>query len=100
MASAQGPARVREGIADIRPAKPDMFSPVSTGRISEVIVEQVRQLMRQRQLKPGDRLPAERELCEQFGVSRVSVREALRMLESEGLVYRVPGLGYYVTEHQ
>jgi DNA-binding FadR family transcriptional regulator len=63
-----------------------MFSPVSMGRISEVIVEQVRQLMRQGQLKPGDRLPAERELCEHFGVSRVTVREALRMLESSGLV--------------
>jgi DNA-binding FadR family transcriptional regulator len=56
------------------------------GRISEVIVEQVRQLMREGQLKPGDRLPAERELCEHFGVSRVTVREALRMLESSGLV--------------
>lgn len=86
MASSEGPARSRKASTDIRPARPDMFSPVSTGRISEVIVEQVRQLMRQRQLKPGDRLPAERELCEQFGVSRVSVREALRMLESSGLV--------------
>jgi DNA-binding FadR family transcriptional regulator len=67
-------------------AKRDLFSPVSAGRISEVIVKQVRELMRQGQLKPGDRLPAERELCEFFGVSRVTVREALRMLESSGLV--------------
>jgi GntR family transcriptional regulator, transcriptional repressor for pyruvate dehydrogenase complex len=56
------------------------------GRISEVIVEQIRQLMRAGELRPGDRLPAERELCENFGVSRVTVREALRMLESSGLV--------------
>jgi DNA-binding FadR family transcriptional regulator len=63
-----------------------MFGKVSVGRISETIVEQVRQLMRQGQLRPGDRLPAERDLCEQFGVSRVTVREALRMLESSGLV--------------
>jgi DNA-binding FadR family transcriptional regulator len=63
-----------------------MFGKVSVGRISGTIVEQVRQLMRQGQLRPGDRLPAERDLCEQFGVSRVTVREALRMLESSGLV--------------
>jgi DNA-binding FadR family transcriptional regulator len=68
------------------PAEPDMFSRVSVGRISEIIVEQIRVLMRQGQLKPGDRLPPERDLCERFGVSRVTVREALRMLESSGLV--------------
>jgi DNA-binding FadR family transcriptional regulator len=63
-----------------------MFSRVSVGRISEIIVDQIRLLMRQGQLKPGDRLPPERDLCERFGVSRVTVREALRMLESSGLV--------------
>src|ERR1700729_3825784 len=68
------------------PAEPDMFSRVSVGRISEIIVEQIRLLMRQGQLKPGDRLPPERDLCARFGVSRVTVREALRMLESAGLV--------------
>lgn len=84
MAASQGTAGLTD--AGMRLAKPDMFSRVSMGRISEVIVEQVRQLMRQGQLKPGDRLPAERDLCEYFGVSRVAVREALRMLESSGLV--------------
>jgi DNA-binding FadR family transcriptional regulator len=75
------------GSADAaRGAQADMFGKVSVGRISETIVEQVRQLMRQGQLRPGDRLPAERDLCERFGVSRVTVREALRMLESSGLV--------------
>ena len=68
------------------PAEPELFNRVSLGRISEVIVEQIRLLMRQGQLKPGDRLPPERDLCERFGVSRVTVREALRMLESAGLV--------------
>src|SRR5580693_9805081 len=68
------------------PAEPDMFNRVSVGRISEIIVDQIRLLMRQGQLKPGDRLPPERDLCERFGVSRVTVREALRMLESSGLV--------------
>jgi GntR family transcriptional repressor for pyruvate dehydrogenase complex len=68
------------------PNKGDLLSPVSVGRISEVIVEQVRLLMRQGQLSAGDRLPSERELCQRFGVSRVTVREALRMLEANGLV--------------
>ena len=66
--------------------KGDLLSRVSIGRISEVIVEQVRLLIRQGQLTAGDRLPSERELCERFGVSRVTVREALRVLEANGLV--------------
>jgi GntR family transcriptional regulator, transcriptional repressor for pyruvate dehydrogenase complex len=64
----------------------DLFSPVSVGRVSQVIVDQVRLLLRQGRLSPGDRLPSERELCERFGVSRVTVREALRVLEAGGLI--------------
>lgn len=66
--------------------KGDLLTRVSIGRISEVIVDQVRLLIRQGQLSAGDRLPSERELCERFGVSRVTVREALRVLEANGLV--------------
>jgi DNA-binding FadR family transcriptional regulator len=64
----------------------DLLSRVSIGRISEVIVDQIRLLIRQGRLVAGDRLPSERELCERFGVSRVTVREALRVLEANGLV--------------
>lgn len=64
----------------------DMFAPVHVGRVSQVIVDQVRSLVRRGQLTSGDRLPSERALCERFGVSRVTVREALRMLEASGLV--------------
>jgi GntR family transcriptional repressor for pyruvate dehydrogenase complex len=68
------------------PHKGDLLSRVSVGRISEVIVDQIRLLIRSGQLTAGDRLPSERELCERFGVSRVTVREALRVLEANGLV--------------
>lgn len=64
----------------------DLFSPVIAGRISGMIVDQVRELIRQGRLVAGDRLPSERELAEQFGVSRVTVRDALRALEATGLL--------------
>lgn len=64
----------------------DMFSPVSVGRVSQVIVDQIKLLIRDGRLQPGDRLPSERELCQRFGVSRVTVREALRVLEASGLL--------------
>ncbi|MGH3438217.1 MAG: FadR/GntR family transcriptional regulator [Sciscionella sp.] len=68
------------------PETSQLFSRISVGRVSAVIVDQIRLVIRQGQLRPGDRLPAERELCERFGVSRVTVREALRVLESNGLI--------------
>jgi DNA-binding FadR family transcriptional regulator len=86
MAGSRETVQAREVPVPPSPAEPGLFNRVSVGRISEIIVEQIRLLMRQGQLKPGDRLPPERDLCERFGVSRVTVREALRMLESSGLV--------------
>ncbi|MET7398222.1 FadR/GntR family transcriptional regulator [Dactylosporangium sp. NPDC005572] len=64
----------------------DMFKAVSVNRVSQSIIDQIKLLLRQGRLKPGDRLPSERELCERFGVSRVTVREALRVLEASGLI--------------
>lgn len=64
----------------------ELFRPVSVDRVSQVIVDQVKMLLRQGKLSPGDRLPSERDLCQRFGVSRVTVREALRVLEASGLV--------------
>ena len=62
-----------------------MFTAVSPNRMSEAIVDQIKTLIRTNRLRPGDRLPSERELCERMGVSRVTVREALRILEAGGL---------------
>src|SRR5581483_10235438 len=63
-----------------------LFTPVSTGRISSDIVGQVKDAIRKGRLAPGDQLPPERDLTRQLGVSRVSVRDALRMLEAHGLI--------------
>lgn len=63
-----------------------MFNRVNVDRASHVIVDQIKELIREGSLKPGDRLPNERDLCQQFGVSRVTVREALRVLEASGLI--------------
>ncbi len=65
-----------------------MFENVKTIRISDQIASQIRNLLLEGKLKPGDRLPTESELTEKFGASRASVREALSALESEGLVER------------
>jgi GntR family transcriptional regulator, transcriptional repressor for pyruvate dehydrogenase complex len=62
------------------------FVPVSTGRISAEIVDQIKGAIRAGRLGPGDQLPPERDLTRQLGVSRVSVRDALRMLEAHGLI--------------
>jgi DNA-binding FadR family transcriptional regulator len=64
----------------------ELFSRITPGRISGMIVEQIRALIQEGRLASGDRLPSERDLAERFGVSRVTVRDALRALEATGLV--------------
>ena len=63
-----------------------LFEPAKTQRASEVIYEQIYAKIMQGELEAGDRLPAERVLAEQFQRSRPSVREALRMLQQNGLI--------------
>lgn len=77
----------------------DMFNPVSLARASQAIVDQIRELIKDGQLSAGERLPSERDLCERFAVSRVTVREALRILEAGGLVTVKVGArgGAYIT---
>ncbi len=75
-----------------------MFQPVRTRRGFEAVSDQIRQQLALGELRPGDRLPSEKELAEQFDISRSGVREALRSLESVGLVEARTGIrgGFYI----
>jgi GntR family transcriptional repressor for pyruvate dehydrogenase complex len=76
------------------------FRPIKTTRAFEEIAEQIRNELSNRRLKVGDRLPSERALAEQFGVSRNTLREALRSLENAGLLRLQKGAsgGAFVRE--
>jgi len=73
-------------------------APIKSTRIYEEIVRRVKAMIAEGRLKGGDRLPPERDLAEKFVVSRTSVREALRALESLGLVEIRPGEGTFIRE--
>lgn len=62
------------------------FKPIQRVRAYESVVGQIEAAIYAGELSPGERLPSERELMVQFGVSRATVREALRVLESSGLI--------------
>ncbi len=66
-------------------------------RLYEQIVQQIEDSIKKGELKAGDQLPAERELAEQFGVSRTAVREAVRALHEKGLLEAHPGRGTFIT---
>lgn len=67
-----------------------LFKPIRRIRAYEAMVEQVENAIRNGDLMPGDRLPSERDLMTQFQLSRSTIREALRVLESKGLVRSRP----------
>src|SRR5215831_17829561 len=73
-------------------------APIKSTRIYQEIARQVKSMIAEGRLKGGDRLPPERDLADKFVVSRTSVREALRALESLGLVEIRPGEGTFVRE--
>lgn len=72
------------------------FDPIQTGRLYEQIVRQIENQIVSGELRAGDKLPTEHELAEQFGVSRTSVREAMKALVQKGLVDVKPGRGSFV----
>jgi len=74
-----------------------IFQQVKKVRISDTVVDQIVSYIEDGTLKPGDYLPSERELVNQMGVARASVREALRMLEYQGIIEVQSGKGAFVV---
>ncbi|HUH96643.1 MAG TPA: FadR/GntR family transcriptional regulator [Anaerolineales bacterium] len=74
-----------------------MYLPIQTERLYQRIVEQIEYRIVAGELKVGDQLPSERELAEQFAVSRIAVREAVKALRATGLVEIRPGRGTFIT---
>lgn len=72
------------------------FQPIKPKKVSSQIADQIRSSILAGEFSPGDKLPPERELAEMFGVSRPSVREALNVLSSSGLVTSYQGGGTVV----
>lgn len=73
-----------------------IFKPIKPKKVSSQIADQIRSSILAGEFNPGDKLPPERELAEMFGVSRPSVREALNILASAGLVESYQGGGTLV----
>jgi len=71
--------------------------PLQQRRLSDDIVERIETLILEGTLKPGEKLPAERALAEEFGVSRPSLREALQKLAARGLLVSRQGGGTFIS---
>lgn len=102
--SGESLAGKRSSASTQRQGRPDgapdvVFRPARPRRAFDEIIGQIKEMIQDGTLVPGDRLPSERALAEQFAVSRNTVREALRMLEIAGLVQLKRGAsgGSFIT---
>ncbi len=75
-----------------------MYTPIQSIKVFEQVAEQIEKRILDGELHSGDRLPTERELAEQFHVSRTGVREAMKILAQKGLVDMRPGRGTIVID--
>jgi GntR family transcriptional regulator, transcriptional repressor for pyruvate dehydrogenase complex len=80
------------------PQRPNLWAPLRVGHVPERIAERILGHITAEQLRPGERLPPERELAQLLGVSRPSLREALKSLQARGHVDVRHGAGVYVAE--
>ncbi|MEL7259777.1 MAG: FCD domain-containing protein [Pseudomonadota bacterium] len=74
------------------------FRPVQPEKLSSAVIRQIEQLILRGILRPGERLPPERDLAERLGVSRPSLREAIGDLQDAGLLTARPGAGVFVAD--
>lgn len=76
----------------------EVFKIIKSKKLSGKIVQQFLNMLVRGELKPGDRLPSEVEMCEMFDVSRGTLREALKTLENMNLITIRQGIGAYINE--
>ncbi|MDG1531291.1 MAG: FadR/GntR family transcriptional regulator [Paracoccaceae bacterium] len=74
------------------------FQPIQSEKLSHAVVDQIENLILRGILRPGERLPAERELAERLGVSRPSLRDAIAQLQNDGLLSSKAGSGIFVAD--
>jgi len=70
---------------------------MKTARISDQVIEEIKKLMSEKKFKPGDKFYSENYLCKVLGVSRSSIREALRSLEATGWITVQQGKGVFIN---
>jgi len=74
------------------------FQPVTPEKLSTSVVRQIEELILRGILRPGERLPPERDLANRLSVSRPSLRDAIAQLQTSGLLATKAGAGIYVAE--
>lgn len=75
------------------------ISPIRKKRVYQIIIEQIKESIGKGELKPGEKMPSERDFAEKLGVSRTAVREAFSVLESIGIVDTLPGIGVFLKKN-
>ena len=73
------------------------FEKITAGKLSQAVTHQIEELILRGILRPGERLPSERDLAERMGVSRPSLREAIADLQEKGLLSSRAGAGIFVA---
>ncbi|WP_134701149.1 FadR/GntR family transcriptional regulator [Ammoniphilus sp. YIM 78166] len=76
------------------------YAPIKKQKVYEIIINRIKESLETGDLKPGDKLPAERELASLFSVSRGAVREAISVLASKGIIVVKPGIGNYLNDNE